>query len=296
MHNHRMACAFGLEPKWGVPDLVPMANIEPVLGSVTVKWTFEGEPFPDDPEPMFYQSKTPSGWRFDYPRRLTIELDRTSQEISVTVPEASMRYAQVMVVSHILPLVARLRGEIAIHASAVSLGGSIALVTGPSGAGKSTLTASLTQLGATLVSDDVCVLYRTTTGITVLSGPRESRIWSDMGEALGLETPRLYEGTDKRAIALSEITSFTADPIRWVIELFPDAQAVCKPIRPVATLGAMLTHVRDGDLLELTQKDLDTMADVARTAQGMRVGRPDSVQGPLELAKLVQEALLGTPH
>jgi len=50
------------------------------------------------------------------------------------------------------------RGTFPLHASCVLVAGQAIALAGPSGSGKSTLVAALLQRGASLVSDDVCVL------------------------------------------------------------------------------------------------------------------------------------------
>lgn len=56
------------------------------------------------------------------------------------------------------------RGSFPLHASCVTIAGKGIALAGPSGAGKSTLVAALLQRGASLVSDDVCVLTPLSSG------------------------------------------------------------------------------------------------------------------------------------
>ncbi|HEY1751138.1 MAG TPA: hypothetical protein VGG29_07735 [Caulobacteraceae bacterium] len=79
------------------------------------------------------------------------------------------------------------RGAIALHASAVAVGGKAVMFLGPSGAGKSTLAAALAQRGHAVIADDLCVLSRDGAGAPSLHGDgAQLQLWAQAIDRLGL--------------------------------------------------------------------------------------------------------------
>lgn len=104
----------------------------------------------------------------------------------------------------VLGFVARLRGTVCLHASAVRIGGAAVAFLGPSGAGKSSLCAYFAQRGASVLADDVLALSRRREEIRAHPGPARLRLWPDSARHLygaGAELPRVLPsdpGWDKR--------------------------------------------------------------------------------------------------
>ena len=78
------------------------------------------------------------------------------------------------------------RGMLALHASAVELGGQTVLIAGPAGAGKSTLSAGLIARGARLIGDDLTVIDPVTGRATV--GRPAMRLHPDTAQTLALRS------------------------------------------------------------------------------------------------------------
>lgn len=79
------------------------------------------------------------------------------------------------------------RGWLPLHCSAVAVGGQAVAFTGVSGAGKSTLTAGMAQRGWPLLCDDTCVIDPADPRLIVRAAPKETKLWRDAIDALGLE-------------------------------------------------------------------------------------------------------------
>lgn len=79
------------------------------------------------------------------------------------------------------------RGWLPLHCSAVAVGARAVAFTGVSGAGKSTLTAGMAQRGWPLLCDDTCVIDPADARLTVRGAPKETKLWGDAIDALGLE-------------------------------------------------------------------------------------------------------------
>lgn len=74
-----------------------------------------------------------------------------------------------------------------LHCSAVAVSGRAVAFTGVSGAGKSTLTAGMAQRGWPLLCDDTCVVDPADPALVVRGAPKETKLWGDAIDALGLE-------------------------------------------------------------------------------------------------------------
>ena len=79
----------------------------------------------------------------------------------------------------ILAFVLRLRGLLAVHASAVEMDGGAVLVVGPSGAGKSTTAAAFALNGWPVLTDDVAVIAPRDGGLEVVPSYPRVRLWDD---------------------------------------------------------------------------------------------------------------------
>ena len=83
------------------------------------------------------------------------------------------------------------RDHIALHASAVLVGGKAVLFCGPSGAGKSTLAAALGKAGYPLITDDVCAIsLEPGTGATIHPDGRQLKLWAQAIDRLDLAAAR----------------------------------------------------------------------------------------------------------
>ena len=79
------------------------------------------------------------------------------------------------------------RQRVALHASAVQVGGSAVLFCGPSGAGKSTMAAALNARGFPLLSDDICSLDIGGAGAPLVHPDgRSLKLWADALGKLGM--------------------------------------------------------------------------------------------------------------
>ncbi len=81
------------------------------------------------------------------------------------------------------------RGEVALHASVVEVGGRCVALAGNSGAGKSTLAAWLWSRGHRVLSDEICLLEAGPDGrYHVRPGPPVFQLWREVLNELGLES------------------------------------------------------------------------------------------------------------
>ena len=84
----------------------------------------------------------------------------------------------------VLAFVLRLRGLLAIHASAVEMDGCAVLFAGPSGAGKSTTAAAFALNGWPVLTDDLAVIVPRDDRMEVVPSYPRLRLWDDSVEGL----------------------------------------------------------------------------------------------------------------
>jgi hypothetical protein len=108
------------------------------------------------------------------------------------------------------------RGDLALHASCVAIGGKAIAITGPSGRGKSTLAAALAAGGATLLTDDICRLLFEDQGVWAVPGSSRLRLWPDAARSLGHVPENLSIGRSDHPKRLLTLPSGAGDPVPLV--------------------------------------------------------------------------------
>ena len=112
-------------------------------------------------------------------RRITWYPGRQRSPVAVTAD----------IVGRVLAFAAHADGHVALHASAVSIGGQAIAFLGAKHAGKSTMAMALVRAGARLITDDMLVV-RLGDGRPALAAPgvQRVRLWEDSARALGART------------------------------------------------------------------------------------------------------------
>jgi hypothetical protein len=187
-------------------------------------------------------------------------------------------------------------GLLALHASAVEIGGRALAIVGPSGAGKSTLAALLCVEGSRLVSDDVLRVDPTASGPICFPGSRSLRLRpaaARLGSAIG--EAEIEETADGR-IKVTPADP-TDGPLKLVAVLVPEPSREAERLR-VRRLGSMdglqelLRHPRLVDW-----KAPEPIAELFRltheVAGGLSVYRATVPWGPPFPPRLAEQLLVG---
>jgi len=98
-------------------------------------------------------------------------------------PPLTLDDAMTFLLGPVMGYALRRRGLLALHASAVVIGGHAIGIVGPGGAGKSTTATALVLRGHPLVTDDILVLRPTVGGWATTPSVDQVRLWAD-SEAL----------------------------------------------------------------------------------------------------------------
>jgi hypothetical protein len=112
-------------------------------------------------EPWLCCGRTSRGYLLRFPgiADLLVAADARSIECTaahVATDDPTLRH---LVLDHVMPLVLKLRGWEALHATAVNIDGRVCALIGPSGIGKSTLAAAFLRAGYGVLSDDCLRLF-----------------------------------------------------------------------------------------------------------------------------------------
>jgi hypothetical protein len=117
----------------------------------------------------------------------------------------------------VVAFVLRLRGFLAVHASAVEMDGCAVLFAGPSGAGKSTTAAAFALNGWPVLTDDLAVIVPRDDRLEVVPSYPRLRLWDDSVRGLlgrSEVLPLLTPSWEKRYLPLgSEGTGFSQRPL-----------------------------------------------------------------------------------
>ena len=162
-----------------------------------------------DAVPVVRVLRSSEGFHFAYADLTHIWIDTAGTHVWCTWPSsATLGDTCTYLCGPVLGLVLRLRGALALHASAVERGTGAIAFTGPHGAGKSTIAAALGASGHRVITDDVLHLRKAREPIW-MAEPFESmlRLWPEGAElALGadVQLPPIVDGWNKRALHLGE--------------------------------------------------------------------------------------------
>jgi hypothetical protein len=148
----------------------------------------------------------PDGFRFRYADGTDVWIAASAREIWCTWSAgATLEDTATYLTGPVLGFVFRLRGGLALHASAVRANSGVVALVGPHGAGKSTTAAALGRRGYRVVTDDVLHLSREGARWVAHPFAEHLRLWPE-GAALALgedvDLPRLTPTWNKRALAV----------------------------------------------------------------------------------------------
>lgn len=141
----------------------------------------EGDIDPESQTAAVTIRRTPRGaWTLDYHDGTHFEIARDARTIRCTWElDSTPQDAATYLLGPVLAYVLRLRGTLALHASAVVVRDKAVLIAGAPGAGKSTTATAFARRGATVITDDVAAIDDG----RVHPGYARLRLWPDVAEA-----------------------------------------------------------------------------------------------------------------
>lgn len=171
---------------------------------------------PDAPPSVEVRRDAARGYWFRYDDGTEFVLDHDATNIQASwADESTLEDTATYLLGPVLGFALRLRGVLALHASAVLINDRAVVLVGPSGAGKSTTAAAFATAGVPVLADDV-VAVRVVDGVT-LAYPsyRLLRLWDESERILfgtSGQLPLLTPTWDKRALPLGRAHPFHEQP------------------------------------------------------------------------------------
>ncbi|MCK6533009.1 MAG: hypothetical protein L6Q84_08565 [Polyangiaceae bacterium] len=160
--------------------------------------------------------RAPTGFTVDVPDVATFAVGPDRIDVFERTPTTEQISAVVEGLA--LSVVLNARGDLPLHASAVSLDGRTVAFVGASGAGKTTLAALMCLSGARLVADDVLRVAIDQTGLRCFTGTARLRLRERVREiAEALPTWDAEETHDGRLALSPPGGNATADPLDTIV-------------------------------------------------------------------------------
>jgi hypothetical protein len=218
----------------------------------------------------------PGGFHFEYADGTNVWIDLQGRQVWCTWPSAAtLEDTATYLTGPILGFVLRLRGMLALHASAVQIADSALILVGPHGAGKSSTAAGLAMQGCPVIADDVVRVRRTDHEWMAEPCGTTIRLWPDGARIVfGRETslPRITPTWDKRALHTGSSTTravLEAVRVGGIVFLEPRERSDAPKLVPVSAAEAVVrlaTHGSASHLLddEARQREFTEIAQLVR--------------------------------
>lgn len=242
-----MACylAYGL----GISSALPLPELIPTAAAPAVQIRLGRVDAP--PPPLSGQSRF--GWTRTAEEGAVIHwhqvgtfLVRGGCEILVDpIPGVTDEALRAYLLGSALGVLLQQRGWLALHASAVAIGGGAVAFLAGSGGGKSSLAAALHARGHPLVADDVIAVQVDGHAPTVHPGFPQLKLWPDTVAALGdsaEQLPRLQPGAEKRVRRVAGGFSHAPLPLRHLYVLAHGPAPAIEPLAPRQAFLELVCH------------------------------------------------------
>jgi hypothetical protein len=185
------------------------------------------------------------------------------------------------------------RGFVALHASAVEIGGGAVAFAGAARAGKSTLSTALHARGHRLVADDIVAVRLEDGQATVVPGAPVVKLWPEAVRELGDDPGRLERvrnDLDKRIRPVPDGFSPDPVPLRLVYLLESGDPHGVEDVRPADAVIELLLHSWTPRSLHASEPSerLERYARLVASVPVRRLRRPDALSSVRELAALVE--------
>jgi hypothetical protein len=260
--------------------------VEPFTGSISgtpapgeSRW-YESDWIDEDtgePGLTIYRSAPDGAYRVRYSDGVEFLIDTSGRHIRGRTPAGvSLADLTSYLTGPVLGFILRLRGIVALHASAIEVRGKAILLVGDACSGKSTTAAALAMRGFKVIAEDVAALAADGDTFLVRRGCAEIALRPDAVAAMYGSSdalPAFSETWDKRRLDLLDIEAFSPGPVPLgAVYLLTNTEGI--PNAPCITalsaraaMMELLANVYGNRLLhdELRLRELDAMHRIVAT-------------------------------
>ncbi len=220
---------------------------------------------------------------------------RDGREIVVAPSPSEPSLPHVPVTGVLLGVLLHQRGQLTLHASAVTQGEDVIAFVGPKGAGKSTTAAAFCAQGYDLISDDVVAIVWVDGVPYVQSGGSQLKLFPDAASAVGLtpdRLPRLHPQLSKRrACVRADGTTNPPRPLRAIYLLADDpAEIRITALTAAEAIPVLLGHSYAQRFLgssSATPEHFRACSELAAAGLVHRLARPRQLNRLSSLAAIV---------
>jgi hypothetical protein len=254
----------------------------------------EGDLDPESQTAAVTIRRTSTGYTLDYRDGTHFEIaSDASRVLCEWEPVSTAQDTATYLLGPVLAYVLRLRGTLALHASAVAIGDRAVLIAGHPGAGKSTTATAFARRGAIVITDDVAAIDDG----RVAPGYPRLRLWSDVAEVLfgrADALPLLTPTWTKRFLPLTSELATRPYPIAAVCVLLdrgaePSLGSLQGHEAAMALLRhASMTHALDASMRE---RELSQVTQLANEVPVFAATAPDDLRRVGELCDLIERTV-----
>jgi hypothetical protein len=265
------------------PDLFIHLESRPPWHDLPVHEFYRSDYLSVDRQPLVIVGRTNCGFRFEYADGTVVWIEKGGARVWCrSAPGATSEDTATYLTGPVLGFILRLRGDLALHASAVQIGGGALAIVGPHGAGKSTTAAALVTRGFSLVTDDVLRVRHAASGWIAEPYAPGLRLWPDaVSMVLGPDSslPRLTPTWDKRVLRVDAFNVAAAsEPVPMCAILFieqadPAADAPSfVPLGAAETVVRLASHSSASHLLDDSARasEFEALVDLVRSVRSVR--------------------------
>lgn len=220
--------------------------------------------------------------------------DTNSIVIEKASPDISFEVIATWLLGTVFAYVLQHCGYLVLHGSAIIMDGRAVIFSGDSGAGKSTLAASMVKRGYSLITDDVVVVDKSSSGrMLIIPGPAKIKLWEDAllqlnHDASGLT--RILNKKNKFELPIAnhggtgiEIASF------YELNAAQDTKQIeCQPLHDMNKLNCLIKNTYRYNMLKPLKKSHEHLNECSKLAKQIKMYKITRPKDEYLLDELIQ--------
>ena len=262
-------------------------------------------------EPWLTCAKCEGGYALRFADLADFGVDQHGNDITARpLGELSAETLSHLLLDHVLPLVLNLRGQDALHATAVLTPYGVCAFTGPTGMGKSTLAAAFHRAGDPIFSDDCLALQPHPQALAAIPAYPGLRLWTDSLTALGIAddaTQPVAHYTSKQRLATPNRLDHAPETARRLAAVYSlrrrPAEPGCRPMRNERlsrrdAVMELLPHLFRMDVTDrhMLARQFDLLAQLVACTPVRRLHVPSSFDALDHIRDAILSDLRQTPR